>query len=45
MKIYEPQKQKETMKVCKSKCHYYLLLYNDCVQLVIHATIHGNQTV
>jgi len=40
-------KNKKTMKVCKSKCHYHLLFMhnNDCVQLVIYATIHGNQIV
>lgn len=32
MKIYEPQKQKETMKVCKSKCHYYLIL---CIIMIV----------
>lgn len=47
-KIYEPQKTKRgTMKVCKSKCYYYLLLWiiNDCVELVTYATIHDSQNV
>jgi len=42
-----PKRQKETMKVSKSKWHYYLFFMdnNDCVQLVIHATVHSNQIV
>ena len=46
MKIYEPQTQKQIMKVCKSKCHYYFTssANNGCVQLIIHATTHGSQT-
>ena len=46
MKNMNP-KQKQIMKVCKFKCHYFLLHYenNGCVQLVINATTHDSQIV
>ena len=47
MKIYEPQKTKrdhESVQV-KMIMLFTFMHNNDCVQLVTHVTIHGNQTV
>ena len=46
MKIYEPQKEKDHESVqVKMPLLFNFMHNNDCVQLVTHAIIHGNQTV
>jgi len=46
MKIYEPQKQKDHESVqVKMPLLFIFMHNNDCVQLIIHAKIHGNQIV
>ena len=46
MKEYQPQKQKDHESAQVQMALLFNFLHNnDCVQLVIHAKIHGNQTV
>ena len=44
---YEPQKKQKDHKSEKAKMPvlFNFMHNNDCVQLVIHAIIHGNQTI